>query len=130
MFGKEETTIQEKELKNKAGKSKYRSFYQIVNELYNEDIEEKFEQKMQANITEKVRLEPKLVFDRFTKQLKLELKIGNKKMYKLKNLSEFYDNMFYSKNYKYGSQLEFIHIKEAFEEESEPLLEFILKYAE
>ena len=130
MFGKEETTIQEKELKNKAGKSKYRSFYQIVNELYNEDIEEKFEQKMQANITEKVRLEPKLVFDRFTKQLKLELKIGNKKMYKLKNLSEFYDNMFYSKNYKYGSQLEFIHIKEAFEEESKPLLEFILKYAE
>ena len=130
MFGKEETTIQEKELKNKAGKSKYRSFYQIVNELYNEDIEEKFEQKMQANITEKVRLEPKLVFDRFTKQLKLELKIGNKKMYKLKNLSEFYDNMFYSKNYKYGSQLEFIHIKEAFEEESKSLLEFILKYAE
>ena len=130
MFGKEETKIKKKELKNKAGKSKYRSFYQIVNELYNEDIEEKFEQKMQANITEKVRLEPKLVFDRFTKQLKLELKIGNKKMYKLKNLSEFYDNMFYSKNYKYGSQLEFIHIKEAFEEESKPLLEFILKYAE
>ena len=119
-----------KELKNKTNKAKYRSFYQIVNELYNEDVEEKFERKLQANKAEKIKLEPKLVFDRFTKQLKIELKIGNKKMYKLKNLSEFYDNMFYGKNFKYGTQLEFIHVKEAFEEESIPLLEFILKHAE
>ncbi len=127
---KSEKNIQAKELKSKTNKAKYRSFFQIVNELYNEDIEEKFERKFQANKLEKIKLEPKIVFDRFTKQLKIEFKIGNKKMYKLKNLSEFYDNMFYSRNYKYGSQLEFIHIKEAFEEESIPLLEFILKHAE
>ena len=127
---KKEENIQNKELKNKTNKAKYRSFQQIVNALYNEDIEEKFERKMQANKADKVKLEPKLIFDRFTKQLKIEFKIGNKKMYKLKNLSEFYDNMFYSKNYKYGSQLEFIHIKEAFDEETIPLLEFILKHAE
>ena len=125
-----ETTIQSKEIKGKTNKAKYRSFHQIVNELYNEDIEEKFERKTQASKLEKIKIEPKLVFDRFTKQLKLELKIGNKKMYKLKNLSEFYDNMFYGKTYKYGAQLEFIHIKEAFEEESQPLLEFVLKHAE
>ncbi len=127
MFGKEE--IDEK-AKNDTNKSKYRSFYQIVNELYNEDVEEKFEQKLQASKIEKVKLEPKLLFDRFTKQLKLELKIGNKKMYKIKSLSQFYDNMFYNRNYKYGSQLEFIHIKEAFSEESKPLLDFIIKYGE
>lgn len=127
---KNETTVQGKELKTKTNKAKYRSFYQIVNELYNEDIEEKFDRKMQENKKEKIKLEPKLVFDRFTKQLKIELKIGNKKMYKLKSLSEFYDNMFFGRNYKYGAQLEFIHIKEAFEEESKPLLEFILKHAE
>ena len=127
---KKEESIKSKEIKSKTNKAKYRSFHQIVNELYNEDIEEKFERKLQANKIEKVKIDPKLVFDRFTKQLKLELKIGNKKMYKLKSLSEFYDNMFYAKNYKYGSQLEFIHIKEAFEEESLPLLEFILKHAE
>ena len=94
-----ETTIQGKEIKGKTSKAKYRSFYQIVNELYNEDIEEKFERKAQANKIEKIKLEPKLSFDRYTKQLKIEFKIGNKKMYKLKNLSEFYDNMFYSRNY-------------------------------
>ena len=37
---------------------------------------------MQANKLEKIKIEPKLTFDRYTKQLKLELKIGNKKMYK------------------------------------------------
>lgn len=127
---KHEEANKSKELKNQTSKVKYRSFYQIVNELYNEDVEEKFERKLQANKAEKVKIEPKLIFDRYTKQLKLELKIGNKKMYKLKNLSEFYDNMFYGKNYKYGAQLEFIHIKEAFEEDSKPLLEFVLKHAE
>ena len=127
---KKETSLQEKEINGKNKKAKYRSFYQIVNELYNEDVEEKFEKKLQSNKAEKIKIEPKLIFDRYTKQLKIEFKIGNKKMYKLKNLSEFYDNMFYGKNYKYGAQLEFIHIKEAFEEESLPLLEFILKHAE
>jgi len=126
-MNKSEEIQKSEKIKNKA---KYRSFHQIVNELYNEDIEEKFERKIQASKIEKIKLEPKLIFDRFTKQLKLEIKIGNKKMYKLKNLSEFYDNMFYSRNYKYGAQLEFIHIKEAFEENDLPLLEFILKYAE
>ena len=129
-MNKTEEMQKSKEIKSKANKAKYRSFHQIVNELYNEDIEEKFERKIQASKIEKIKLEPKLVFDRFTKQLKLEIKIGNKKMYKLKNLSEFYDNMFYARNYKYGAQLEFIHIKEAFEEKDLPLLEFILKHAE
>ena len=127
---KKQENLPNKEVKNKTNKAKYRSFHQIVNELYNEDIEEKFEKKIQANKLEKIKLEPKLLFDRFTKQLKLEIKIGNKKMYKLKSLSEFYDNMFEKRNYKYGAQLEFIHIKEAFEEQSKTLLEFILKHAE
>ena len=129
-INKDEENMHSKELKNRLNKSKYRSFYQIVNELYNEDVEEKFERKIQANKIEKIKLEPKLLFDRFTKQIKVEFKIGNKKMYKIKSLSEFYDNMFLGKNYKYGAQLEFIHIKEAFDEESLPLLEFILKHAE
>ena len=32
--------------------------------------------------------------------------------------------------YKYGEKLEFLHTKDAFEESSKPLLEFLLKYAE
>ena len=49
---KKETALQEKEINGKTKKAKYRSFYQIVNELYNEDIEEKFEKKLQANKAE------------------------------------------------------------------------------
>ena len=51
-------------------------------------------------------------------------------MYKLKSLTDFYDRMLNEENYKYGSKLEFIHTKEAFEEDYQKLLEFILKQAE
>ena len=67
---------------------------------------------------------------KFTGDIKVEFKIGNKKMYKIKNLADFYTRMLNKENYKYGQKLEFIHTKEAFAEESRPLLNFILKYSE
>ena len=62
--------------------------------------------------------------------MKVEFKIGNKRMYKIKNLSEFYTLMMLKENYKYGDKLEFVHRKEMFDQESQGLLEFVLKYAE
>lgn len=121
-----------KEIKNigqKINSSKYRSFHQIVSTLYNEEIEKLSEEEQKETIKD-ITLEPKLIYDRYNKSLRLEIKIGNKRLYKIKNLSEFYDNMFYKQNYRYGAQLEFIHTKEAFEERSQPLLEFIIKQAE
>ncbi|MCI8700190.1 MAG: DEAD/DEAH box helicase family protein [Clostridia bacterium] len=113
----------------KINSSKYRSFHQIVNTLYNEEIEKLSEEEQKENIKD-ISLEPKLIYDRYNKSLRLEIKIGNKRLYKIRNLSEFYDNMLYKKKYRYGAQLEFIHTKDVFIEESKPLLEFVLKQAE
>ena len=51
-------------------------------------------------------------------------------MYKLNNLTEFYDRMMTSAKYKYGNKLEFIHTEDAFDEKDLSLLHFILKNAE
>ena len=62
--------------------------------------------------------------------MKVEFKIGNKKMYKIKSISEFYTRMLNKELYRYGQKLQFVHTKESFEKESLPLLEFLMKYAE
>ena len=110
--------------------SKYRSFKQIVNEFYSEEMHEIEETDKQEDIKEKVKIEPKMIYDKYTNNLRVEFKIGNQRMYKLKDLSEFYDRMIKGENFKYGSKLEFVHIKSAFVEEHQEILDFILKYAE
>ncbi len=77
-----------------------------------------------------IQLEPKVIYDKFSGDMKVEFKIGNKKMYKIKDLSEFYTRMLEKEFYKYGEKLQFIHTREMFKEESKPLLDFILRYAE
>lgn len=109
---------------------KYRSFKQIVNEFYAEEMQEIEEEKEQESNIEKVRLEPKLIYDRYSNNLRVEFKIGNQRMYKLKNLTEFYDRMMNGEKYKYGNKLEFIHKKEMFEENQQQMLVFILKNSE
>lgn len=109
---------------------KYRSFKQIVNEFYAEEMQEIEEEKEQESNIEKVRLEPKLIYDRYSNNMRVEFKVGNQRMYKLKNLTEFYDRMMNGEKYKYGNKLEFIHRKDIFEENQQQMLEFILKYSE
>ncbi len=106
-----------------------RSFKQIVNIFYNEEIEEINEvESLKKPGT--IRIEPKIFYDKFLGDMKIEFKIGNKKMYKIKNLSEFYTKMLNNEFERYGEKLAFIHREEAFEEESIPMLKFIMKYAE
>ena len=109
---------------------KYRSFKQIVNEFYAEEMQEIEEEKEQESNIEKVKLEPKMFYDRYSNNLRVEFKIGNQRMYKLKNLTEFYDRMMNGEKHKYGNKLEFIHRKEMFEENQQQMLEFILKHSE
>ena len=52
----------------------------------------------------------------------MEFKIGNKKMYKIRNLAEFYKNMMNNETYKYGDKLKFTHSEEMFEVVSKELL--------
>lgn len=112
--------------------SKYRSFKQIVNELYAEEMEEiqENEETNKQEETQKIKIDPKIIYDKYTNNLRIEFKIGNERMYKLKDLVEFYNRMQKKEKYRYGNKLEFIHQKQNFIEKDQQLLEFILKQSE
>lgn len=110
--------------------SKYRSFKQIVNEFYTEEMQEIEKSNKEESESEKIRIEPKIIYDKYTNNLRVEFKIGNQRMYKLKDLAEFYNRMLTREKYKYGNKLEIVHKKEIFEERDQEILEFILKHAE
>ena len=130
----EEITNNNKSENNVLGKrkqDKYNSFNQIVKTLYNEELNE-IDSNIDIELKNKgtIKIEPKIIYDKFTKEMKIEFKIGNKRMYKLKNLADFYKAMVNKDFIKYGDKLEFVHTKEMFEQESQNLLNFIMKYAE
>ena len=110
--------------------TKYRSFKQIVNEFYAEEMQEIEESNKQEEESEKTKIEPKIIYDKYTNNLRIEFKIGNQRMYKIKDLAEFYDRMQTGEKYKYGSKLEFVHKIENFEENERQLIEFILRQSE
>ena len=110
--------------------TKYKNFNQIVNTLYNEEVENLNEEEIKIKNAGSIKMEPKIYYDKFSKDMKIEFKIGKNKMYRIKNLSEFYTRMLERTFYKYGEKLQFVHTREMFEEESIPLLDFLLKYAE
>lgn len=119
----------ENDLKNE--KIKYRNFKQIVNTFYNEELEglsELEDEKLKNKGT--IKIEPEIYYDKFSGDMRVEFKIGNKRMYKIKNLSEFYTRMIDKEFFKYGEKLQFVHTQDVFEKESKGLLQFILKYAE
>ena len=102
------------------------NFKQLLNVFY----EESQESGLQRKLTHNVKIIPTIIIDRFQNKMKIEFKIGETQMYKLKSLSEFYENMLNENNHRYGNKLEFVHSRDAFDLESIALLEFILKYAE
>lgn len=111
--------------------AKYRNFRQIVNNFYNEELDDISDDGKEAvKAKGNINIEPKIFYDRFTGDMKVEFKIGQKRLYKIKELSEFYDRMMNKTFYKYGDKLQFVHTKEAFRQDVQDLLEFILKYAE
>lgn len=122
--------------KNKMSKqvnpiNNYRNFKQIVNTFYNEEIDE-IDHDGEIALKNKgtIKIEPKIIYDKFSGDMRIEFKVGNKKMYKIKDLSEFYTRMSEKEFYKYGDKLQFVHAREMFEEKSQSLLDFILQYAE
>lgn len=115
--------------KNDKDTQKYRVFKQLVNAFYYKDQVQE-EKNINFISQHSIRIEPTLIYHSFYKTLKVEFKIGNKQLYKLKKLPDFYTRMLKNENYRYGSKLEFIHNEQAFEEKSIPLLHYIMKYAE
>ncbi|MDO5556630.1 MAG: DEAD/DEAH box helicase [Clostridia bacterium] len=107
-------------------KDSYRIFNQMIKGFY-QDEKAKMVGDGKVN---KVEILPHLIYDPYRGNLEIDFKIGNKQLYKLRNLTEFYKRVKDNRYYKYGAKLEFIHYREAFSENSKPLLDFILKYAE
>ena len=117
---------------SKNNEIKYRGFKNLVNTFYNEQIEEINLVNAISQITsdKKVKIEVNAEYNRFLTGIKLQFKIGNKRMYKIKDLEEFYTRMKNKDYYKYGEKLTLVHNSEFFDEEYRPLLDFILRYAE
>ena len=110
---------------------KYRNFKQLINTFYpNHNQEEKAQDTKNKILPHSIKLMPELIYNSYLKTLKLEVKIGDKQLYKIKNFPEFYDRIKNKENYRYGAKLEFMHEESAFEEASLPFLKFILKYSE
>ena len=134
----EQTKFWEREEINKGAQKekakndiKYREFDRILNDFYNEQIMEINAGDMEELSEEdKIKIEPKIIFEKMESTLKLEFKLGNKKMYKIKDLADFYTRVINNEFYKYGQKLEFVHNIDNFDDSSKDLLAFILKYAE
>ena len=121
--------MNKKELENIQNKEYSRVFKQMLNTfIMDENMEKNCFDSNSLNAS--IKLVPEIIYDQYTKKLKVEFKIGKKELFKIKNLVEFYDKMLNGENYKYNDSLEFIHKKENFEKSSLPILDFLLKYAE
>ena len=117
--------------KNSKNMYKYKSFKNMISTFYNDELEElNKEQSNYLQGKDKVKIDVRLEYDKFSYGMKLDFKIGKNRMYKLKDLTEFYTKVMNNEYSRYGDKLEFVHTPENFEEDSRPLLDFILKYAE
>ena len=96
--------------------SEYKNFKNIVNIFYNEEIDGISDEPEEIKYSGTIKIEPKVYFDKFSGDMRVEFKIGDKKMYKIKNLAQFYTLMMDKEFYRYGEKLKFIHTQEAFEE--------------
>ena len=112
-------------------KNNYRIFKQLVNQFYYEIEEINDQSEKEKTIGEgDIRIVPKLIYSEQNKNLKLEIRIGRKNLYKIKSLPDFFDRMIKEEEFKYVANLEFKHTKDAFIKEDLKLLEFIMKYGE
>lgn len=108
-------------------KENHRVFKQLLSSFMQEDYEKREEA---VEYAQNIKIVPKIYYDDFNKKMKIEFKIGDKQLYKIKNLPDFYTKMLHQEPYQYGSKLNLIHQKESFSEETFPILDFMLKYAE
>lgn len=93
---------------NKTTEEQYRIYRQMINSFYED---EQINQEIQLNNIGSVKLESKLINDQYTNNLKVEFKIGNEHMYKIKSLPDFYTKMVNNEKFSYGKKLEFVHSK-------------------
>ena len=81
------------------------------------------------NVQTQIRLEPRIEISR-DQELYLSFKIGQTKMYILKDIEELYNAFLNESIIQYGKNLKFVAKEENFEKNSRELLKFILSYAQ
>ena len=116
--------------KNASGYHRYKNFKNMISTFYNDELEEINKEQNNYIKNNKVKIEARLEYDKFSYGMKLDFKIGTTRMYKLKDLTDFYTKVTNNEYEKYGDKLEFVHSRESFDVDSRDLLDFILKYAE
>ena len=73
-----------------------------------------------------VRLEPILYCE--ASSITLEFRIGSQQMYVLKDVFLFEEHIWGSKEYAYGKKLKFVHVVDAFDEQSKPIVNFVCNW--
>jgi superfamily II DNA or RNA helicase/predicted nucleic acid-binding Zn finger protein len=91
---------------------------------------QRLSEAMGSAIAKKVRLEPTLEYD-YRGNVILSLSVGHDRMYIVKDLGRFYDDMRGGNTAEYGAKLTLTHAEGAFETVSQSLLQFFMnKYRE
>lgn len=80
-----------------------------------------------GNAREQIKLDPYLTCTK--DNISLEFRIGNTRMYVIKDIYEFCENMKSEQKHYYGKELDFRHTMSAFDIESQKLVKFILNWA-
>ena len=132
----------EEERKRLEYEGKYRNSLKTINlykddekekELYKLDLEELYKQtinekKNKQKFTQ-IKIEYTIEIEN-SESLTIKFKIGTTRMYILHSIDDFYQAYKNEEEIYYGKQLSFIPKREIFEEESQKLFDFIIKYAE
>ncbi|MCM1182159.1 MAG: SNF2 helicase associated domain-containing protein [Roseburia sp.] len=118
LFGAQGTPRKEQDKRPKTDIGLYRI-------LVGNGFEQQLQYRQQA-MKGKVHLEP-YCHDRYSGRVTVEFKIGITQQYVLKNVMEFEELVRRNENKKYGEKLEFYHHMSMFDEESVPLVKFLLE---
>lgn len=115
--------IQKQKEQNKQSEQKQdENFLQVLNTYEQQMIFSTLSLNMQT----KVHLEP--VLEIKDSIMTLTLKIGTNKMYRVKDIQNFLDDMVNNVHKSYGKELSFYHHRNSFDEESKVLLSFLMKH--
>lgn len=110
-----------------------REFKHIIsnfkNNVYPDETIDGYEKEDMPLLSNNIDIVPVVKKNRYN-NYELSFKIGEKKMYKIKSIVDFYKIYSTKSVYKYGDNLAFEHIEENFSRSSREFLQFILKYGQ
>jgi len=106
-------------------------FNNIIEKFKNDEESDSFfkDNEITTSLNNNIDIIPVLKLNRYG-EYEVSFKIGENKMYKIKNIEEFYKNFTNSSIFKYGEHLAFEHKEQVFTSTAKDFLKFILKYGQ